>query len=109
MLASQYAKTEQEPFSKIRDAFRKQAAPSLSPLDRRGIPMTKIYFLAALPLVLSFTVSATAQQLPREGGKYAVRGTNQIVVQGTDKSTAPRLARFRDPVDDDPFRNMHFE
>lgn len=84
--------------------------------------MTKTYFFAALPLLLSLTVSATSQELPREAGKRAVRGTDQFVVQGTDKSIAPRVraarsrdiappfqpARFRDHVDD-PFSLLHLE
>jgi hypothetical protein len=58
--------------------------------------MTKMHFLAALPLVLSLTVSATAQQLPREGGKQ-IRSADQIVV-----TTAPRPQA-------DPLGNIHFE
>jgi hypothetical protein len=72
--------------------------------------MTKTSFFAALPLILSLTVSATSQELPREAGGQAVGGTHQFVVHGTDKPIAPRFqaARFRDHVDD-RFTSIHLE
>jgi hypothetical protein len=76
--------------------------------------MTKTFFFAALPLILSLTISAPSQALP-EAGRRAIKGIDHFVgpdvqVHGKNRSTAPRFPAVpsRERVDD-PFTSMHLD